>query len=45
VKLFFAEFRASLAAAVPARAPAAPALTEDFERELHRNLAVMFGRA
>ncbi len=45
VQLFFAELCASLAAVVPADAPAAPALAEDFERELHRNLAAMFGRS
>ena len=45
VRLFFAELCANLAAAVPAAAPAAPALARDFEWELRRNLAVMFGRA
>ena len=45
VKLFFAELCAGLDAAVPTRAPDAPTLAGDFERELHRNLAVMFGRA
>jgi hypothetical protein len=45
VQLFFAEFCARMAAVVPAEAPAAPALAEDFERELNRNLARMFGRA
>jgi hypothetical protein len=45
VQLFFAELCASLAAVAPADAPAAPALAEDFERELNRNLAVMFGRS
>ena len=45
VQVFFAEFCASLAAIVPADVPASPALAEDFERELNRNLAVMFGRA
>jgi len=45
VQLFFAEFCASVAAAAPAEAPASPALADDFERELNRNLAVMFGRA
>jgi hypothetical protein len=45
VHLFFAELCTSLAAAVPAEAPSAPALADDFERELNRNLAVMFGRA
>lgn len=45
VQLFFAEFCASVAAVVPAPVPDSPALAEDFERELNRNLAVMFGRA
>ena len=45
VQLFFAEFCASIAAIAPAEAPAGAALAEDFERELNRNLAVMFGRA
>jgi hypothetical protein len=45
VQLFFAELCASLSVVMPADAPAAPALAEDFERELNRNLAVMFGRA
>ena len=45
VQLFFAELCASLAAVAPADAPATPALAEDFERELNRNLAVMFGRS
>lgn len=45
VQLFFAELCASLAAVVQPDAPATPALAEDFERELHRNLAVMFGRS
>jgi hypothetical protein len=45
VQLFFAEFCTSLAAIVPPDAPTAPALAEDFERELNRNLSAMFGRA
>jgi hypothetical protein len=45
VQLFFAELCASLAAVAQPDAPATPALAEDFERELHRNLAVMFGRS
>jgi hypothetical protein len=45
VQLFFAELCTGLAAAVQPEAPASPALAEDFERELNRNLAVMFGRA
>lgn len=45
VQLFFAELCASVAAIVPAAEPSAPALADDFERELNRNLALMFGRA
>ena len=45
VQLFFQEFRANVAAVAPAAEPAAVALGEDFERELNRNLAVMFGKA
>jgi len=45
VHLFFAELCAALARAVQPEAPAAPALAEDFERELNRNLSVMFGRS
>jgi hypothetical protein len=45
VQLFFAEFCAAVLAITPAEAPASPALADDFERELNRNLAVMFGRA
>ena len=45
VQLFFAELCTTIAAIVPAEAHAAPALGEDFERELNRNLAAMFGRA
>ena len=46
VRLYFDELVAGLIAAAPTeRAPAAPALAEQFERELNRNLAVLFGRA
>jgi hypothetical protein len=45
VQLFFKEFCAELAAAAPPASADAPALGGDFERELNRNLAVMFGRA
>lgn len=45
VHLFFAELCANVAGIVPPAPPATPALAEDFERELNRNLAVMFGRA
>ena len=44
VQLYFTELRARLASVQPAPAQA-PALPADFERELNRNLAVLFGRA
>lgn len=45
VQLIFREFCVAVRAAVPAAAASEPALAGDFERELNRNLAVMFGRA
>jgi predicted regulator of Ras-like GTPase activity (Roadblock/LC7/MglB family) len=45
VQLFFKEFCAEVAAAAPPASADASALGGDFERELNRNLAVMFGRA
>jgi len=45
VHLFFAQLCAGLATLVPADAPSTPALADDFERELNRNLAKMFGRS
>jgi hypothetical protein len=46
VRLYFDELVAGLAAAAPVEAPpAAPALAEHFERDLDRNLALLFGRA
>jgi hypothetical protein len=46
VRLYFDELAAGLVAAAPAEQPgAAPALEVDFERDLNRNLAVLFGRA
>ena len=45
VQLYFKEFCGAVAAAVPDDSDEAPALAGDFERELNRNLAVMFGRA
>ena len=45
VQLFFGELCATIAGIVPAVAPSAPALGEDFERELNRNLSAMFGRS
>jgi len=46
VRLYFDEFRANLAKAapLPSEAPE-PMLNENFERELNKNLAVLFGRA
>jgi hypothetical protein len=46
VRMYFEEFSANLASAAPP-APPAPAgmLGENFEHELNRNLAVLFGRA
>lgn len=46
VRLYFDEFRTNLANAAPPPADAPePMLNENFERELNRNLAVLFGRA
>lgn len=46
VRLYFDELVAALAAAAPKEvAPTTPALAEHFERDLNRNLAVLFGRA
>jgi hypothetical protein len=45
VQVFFGELCAALAGAVQPEAPTAPALAQDFERELNRNLSVMFGRS
>ncbi len=46
VRLYFNELAAGLAAAAPPEGAApAPALAEQFEQELNRNLAVLFGRA
>jgi hypothetical protein len=46
VKLYFNELVTGLAAAAPADTPpTVPALAEHFERDLNRNLAVLFGRA
>lgn len=46
VQLYLAELRAAIgvAAPEPAAADDSPALAEDFERELNRNLAALFGR-
>ena len=46
VRLYFDELVAALVAAAPKEvAPTTPALAEHFERDLNRNLAVLFGRA
>lgn len=45
VQLYFREFCADVLAVAPAAQAGPAALGEDFERELNRNLAVMFGRA
>jgi hypothetical protein len=45
VQLYFREFCASVLVVAPAAKPGPVTLGEDFERELNRNLAVMFGRA
>ncbi|MDQ3517743.1 MAG: hypothetical protein M3466_04960 [Gemmatimonadota bacterium] len=45
VRLYFQEFRQALAAAAPSAAKASPVLAADFERELDRSMAVLFGRA
>jgi hypothetical protein len=46
VRLYFDELVKGLTAAAPPEGPAPPpALAEHFERDLNRNLAVLFGRA
>ena len=46
VRMFFDEFRVNFANAAPPNAPAPEViLGSNFERELNRNLAVLFGRA
>lgn len=45
VQLFLKELQADIAAAAPAPTAAAPALATDFEGELNRNLAQLFGRS
>lgn len=45
VQLYFRDFSQAIAAAAPDDSGQAPALAGDFEKELNRNLAVMFGRA
>jgi hypothetical protein len=46
VRMYFDEFRQNLAQAAPALPEApGPTLNENFEQELNKNLAIMFGRA
>ncbi|HEX7938637.1 MAG TPA: hypothetical protein VF483_06560 [Gemmatimonadaceae bacterium] len=45
VRLFFDEFKVRLAAAAPPPVAQEPVLASNFEGELNRNLAVLFGRA
>lgn len=45
VRLFYDEFKARLAAAAPPPVAQEPVLASNFEGELNRNLAVLFGRA
>jgi hypothetical protein len=45
VRMFFDEFRSRLAAAAPPPVTQEPVLASNFEGELNRNLAVLFGRA
>lgn len=46
VRLYFDELVVRISEAAPPEGPAPePALTEHFERDLNRNLAVLFGRA
>jgi hypothetical protein len=45
VRVFYDEFKARLAAATPPPVSQEPVLPTNFEGELNRNLAVLFGRA
>jgi hypothetical protein len=45
VQVFFEEFRTRIAAAAPPVDASAPRLAADFESDLNRNLAALFGRA
>lgn len=45
VRLFYDEFKARLAGAAPPPVSQEPVLASNFEGELNRNLAVLFGRA
>ncbi|MBX3133264.1 MAG: hypothetical protein KF689_07765 [Gemmatimonadaceae bacterium] len=44
VQLYLKELYADIAAAAPAATDASPALAENFEQDLNRNLAQLFGR-
>jgi hypothetical protein len=44
VQIFFEEFRARMESSAPPEMPAEPALNADFEGDLNRNLAALFGR-
>ena len=44
VQVFFEEFRKRVAVAAPPVESTAPALREDFEGDLNKNLAALFGR-
>jgi hypothetical protein len=44
VQIFFEEFRARIVAGAPPDVPAGQALQADFEGDLNRNLAALFGR-
>jgi predicted regulator of Ras-like GTPase activity (Roadblock/LC7/MglB family) len=44
VQLYLKELQANIAAAAPAATANAPALAENFETDLNRNLAQLFGR-
>jgi hypothetical protein len=45
VQVFFEEFRTRIAKDAPAHEPTGPALAENFEGDLNRNLAALFGKA
>lgn len=45
VQLYVNELRATVASVAPEPEAASPALAEDFEHDLNRNLAQLFGRA
>lgn len=45
VQLYFDEFKASLAKAAPPKGESKPVLAENFEGDLNKNLAALFGRA